>query len=67
MDISTGDKNWARYNAAEISGITVVAAARPKRMEASEIMNGIPTPLAKPMQADPTKVPIQPPTRANKR
>ena len=66
-DIQTGDKNCARYSAAEISGMTVVAAALPTRIDASEIIKGIPIPLAKPIQAEPNRVPLQPPRSASKR
>ena len=36
--ISTGERNWARYSAAESSGITVAAAAVPAFMEASDMI-----------------------------
>ncbi len=42
-----GLKNCDRYSDAEMSGMTVVAAALPSFAEADEMINGTPTPLAK--------------------
>lgn len=39
----------------------MVVASFPARRAASEIRKGMPAPLAKPMQADPSRVPAQPP------
>ena len=65
-DSRNGLKNCARYIAADIIGITVVAAALPSLAEAVEIMYGMPTPFEKPMSAEPAIVPTQPPTKASR-
>lgn len=54
-----GAKNCARYMAMDSSGITVEAAVFPALMDAEEMMNGIPTPLANPMHQDPPSAPNQ--------
>ena len=51
--IIRGEVNCPRYRAAEIRGMTVVAAFLPPLMEAMVFRYGIPIPLASPTSAEP--------------
>ena len=56
-----GQRNCARYSAAEMSGITVVAAVLPFFIETADMMKGIPVPLARPIRKEPAIAPVNPP------